>query len=122
MKFVAGLLLCLTASVMNAAERPVIYQLLPRLFANTNETRKVNGTLAENGCGKFSDINDAALHSIKEMGFTHVWLTGVLEQASGTGYPDRPADPAAGTEFGLVEAGVVAGDGHRRLLVHEERC
>jgi hypothetical protein len=27
------------------------------------------------------------------MGFTHLWLTGVLEQASGTGYPDRPADP-----------------------------
>jgi len=92
MKFVAGLLLCLTASVMNAAERPVIYQLLPRLFGNTNETRKVNGTLADNGCGKFRDINDAALHSIKEMGFTHVWLTGVLEQASGTDYPNRPAD------------------------------
>ncbi|RYD68550.1 MAG: alpha-amylase, partial [Verrucomicrobiaceae bacterium] len=77
---------------MNAAERPVIYQLLPRLFGNTNETRKINGTLAENGCGKFRDINDAALLSIKEMGFTHVWLTGVLEQASGTDYPDRPAD------------------------------
>ncbi len=92
MKFVAGLLLCLTASVMNAAERPVIYQLLPRLFGNTCETRKVNGSLAENGCGKFRDINEAALRSIKDMGFTHVWLTGVLEQASGTAYPDRPAD------------------------------
>ena len=65
MKFVAGLLLCLTASVMNAAERPVIYQLLPRLFGNTCETRKVNGSLAENGCGKFRDINEAALRSIK---------------------------------------------------------
>ncbi|HEX7262441.1 MAG TPA: alpha-amylase family glycosyl hydrolase, partial [Luteolibacter sp.] len=49
--------------------------------------------LAENGCGKFNDINHAALLSLKEMGFTHLWLTGVLEQASGTDYPNRPADP-----------------------------
>jgi glycosidase len=77
------------------AERPVIYQLLVRTFGNTNETRKINGTLAENGCGKFSDINETALIAIKEMGFTHLWLTGVLEQASGTTYPTRPADDAA---------------------------
>lgn len=72
--------------------RPVIYQLLVRTFGNTNETRKINGTLAENGCGKFSHINDVALESIAAMGFTHIWLTGVLEQASGTSYPNRPAD------------------------------
>ncbi len=72
--------------------RPVIYQLMVRTFGNTNETRKVNGTMAENGCGKFDDINRAALVSLKEMGFTHLWLTGVLEQASGTAYPNRPAD------------------------------
>jgi glycosidase len=76
-----------------AAPRPVIYQLMVRTFGNTNETRKTNGTLAENGCGKFNDINPAALGSLKQMGFTHIWLTGVLEQASGTAYPNRPADP-----------------------------
>ncbi len=75
-----------------AAPRPVIYQLMVRTFGNTNETRKTNGTLTENGCGKFQDINEAALTSLKEMGFTHLWLTGVLEQASGTAYPNRPAD------------------------------
>lgn len=74
------------------APRPVIYQLMVRTFGNTNGTRKVNGTLAENGCGKFADINAAALDSLKGMGFTHLWLTGVLEQASGTSYPKRPAD------------------------------
>lgn len=79
-------------SVTTPPPRPAIYQLFVRLFGNTNETRKPNGTLAENGCGKFSDINDAALVSLKEMGFTHVWLTGVLEQSSGTSYPGRPAD------------------------------
>ncbi|MBC8125691.1 MAG: alpha-amylase [Gloeobacteraceae cyanobacterium ES-bin-144] len=74
------------------APRPVIYQLMVRTFGNANETRKTNGTLEENGCGKFADINAAALESIKKMGFTHVWLTGVIEQASGTAYPNRPAD------------------------------
>lgn len=76
------------------AERPVIYQVLPRLFGNTDETRKPHGTLAENGCGKFSDFNDRSLGALKEMGITHLWLTGVIEQASGTEYPGRAADPA----------------------------
>jgi len=75
-----------------AAVRPVIYQLLVRTFGNLNETRLPGGGLAENGCGKFRDLNPAAITSLKAMGFTHLWLTGVLEQASGTAYPDRPAD------------------------------
>jgi len=75
-------------------ERAVIYQLLVRTFGNTNTTRKPGGTLAENGCGKFRDINDVALESIRGMGFNYIWLTGVIEQASGTAYPDRPADPS----------------------------
>jgi glycosidase len=74
------------------APRPVIYQLMVRTFSNTNETRKTNGTLAENGCGRFAEIHEGALRSLKGMGFTHLWLTGVLEQASGTAYPTRPAD------------------------------
>jgi glycosidase len=72
--------------------RPVIYQLMVRTFGNISETRRTNGTLAENGCGKFADITPAALTSLKGMGFTHLWLTGVLEQASGTSFPNRPAD------------------------------
>lgn len=83
-------------SMASAAEqtRPVIYQALPRLFGNTDETRTHNGTLAENGCGKFSDFNDRSLSSLKKLGITHLWLTGVVEQASGTSYPGREADPA----------------------------
>jgi glycosidase len=68
--------------------RVCIYQLFLRLFGNTNETRKSNGTLAENGVGKFADLNSAALGSLKEMGFTHVWLTGVFQQATSTDYPE----------------------------------
>ncbi len=74
------------------SRRPVIYQLFVRLFGNTNENRRPHGTMEENGCGKFADINDAALSSLKEMGFTHIWPTGIIEQASGTAYPGRPAD------------------------------
>lgn len=80
----------------NAADvsKPRIYQFLPRHFGNTNETRKPNGFLEENGVGKFSDMGEAALASLKEMGFTHIWPTGVLQQATATGYEaiGEPAD------------------------------
>ena len=70
-------------------ERPRIYQLLPRLFGNTNGTRKPNGTIAENGCGKFADISDTALRALRdELHITHVWLTGIHAQATAT---DRDA-------------------------------
>ena len=71
-----------------------IYQLFVRLFGNANETRQKNGALAENGVGKFADVNEAALASLKQMGFTHIWLTGVLNQATASDYPEigQPAD------------------------------
>ncbi|MGZ5543128.1 MAG: hypothetical protein ACXWIU_00515, partial [Limisphaerales bacterium] len=102
MNWSRGALAAITASIAlsmttNAAPKPErirIYQLFVRLFSNTNETRKRNGTLAENGVGKFNDINDAALDSLRAMGFTHIWLTGVLQQATGTDYSSigQPAD------------------------------
>jgi len=76
--------------------RPRIYQLFVRLFGNVNETRQPNGTLAINGVGKFNDINDAALTSLQKLGFSHLWLTGVLQQATGTDHSDvgqSPDDP-----------------------------
>lgn len=72
--------------------RPQIYQLMVRHFGNTNGEPRINGSISENGCGKFDDINDKALAALKNLGVTHVWLTGILEQASSTAYPDRPAD------------------------------
>jgi len=76
--------------------KPIIYQLVVRYFGNTNTTNRPAASLAENGCGKFNDINDAALRSLSEMGVTHIWLTGVLRQATLTDYshlglpPDDP--------------------------------
>lgn len=78
---------------MPAVERPVIYQALPRLFGNCNGTRRRHGSMEENGCGKFADFSEAALRELAGMGFTHLWLTGIHEQMSGTAYPGRPADP-----------------------------
>ncbi len=61
--------------------KPVVYQIFTRLYGNTNSTNKPWGTLEENGVGKFNDINEAALKSIKELGVTHVWYTGVPHHA-----------------------------------------
>ncbi len=66
--------------------KPVIYQMMTRLFANTNTNNVVWGTLEENGVSKFDDINETALDEIKKMGFTHVWYTGILEHAVLTDY------------------------------------
>ena len=63
-----------------------IYQVLIRLFGNKNNTNKPNGTLLENGVGKFDDFTFEALSSIKDMGFSHIWYTGVLEHATQTDY------------------------------------
>ncbi len=65
----------------------VIYQLLPRLFGNKVALNKPYGTITENGCGKFNDINDRALDELKRLGVSHVWYTGVIEHASMTSYP-----------------------------------
>ena len=74
--------------------RPKIYQLFLRQFSNTNETRKPNGTLAENGVGKFRDLDTRALKALREFGVTHLWLLGVLRQATATDYSSigLPAD------------------------------
>src|SRR6187551_573562 len=53
----------------------VVYQIMTRLFGNKTSTNKTFGTIEENGVGKFNDINEAALKSIKDLGVTHVWNT-----------------------------------------------
>jgi glycosidase len=61
--------------------KPVVYQVFTRLFGNTNETNKPWGTIAENGVGKFSDFDDVALQSIKALGVSYIWYTGVPHHA-----------------------------------------
>lgn len=74
---------------MNAMEQKnkmVIYQVFPRWFGNLRPSPVKNGSLAENGVGKFSAFTPLALSKIKELGSTHVWYTGVIEHATKTDY------------------------------------
>ena len=64
----------------------VIYQVLPRLFSNTNEHCTPNGTIEQNGCGKLNHFTKEVLSSIRELGATHIWYTGILEHATKTDY------------------------------------
>lgn len=67
-------------------EKTIIYQIFTRLFGNTNTTRKNNGSIEENGCGKLNDFTPAVLRRVKELGATHVWYTGIIRHASATDY------------------------------------
>ena len=67
-------------------KKVIIYQVFTRLFGNRNSSRKENGTLAENGVGKMNDIDVVRLRKIHDMGFTHVWYTGVVRHATTTDY------------------------------------
>ncbi len=67
-------------------EKPIIYQLLPRLFANSCDHCVPYGTIEQNGCGKMNDITSTVLNGIKELGVTHVWYTGIIEHAHKTNY------------------------------------
>lgn len=80
---IAGLAAC-QATQNNEQAKPetpkgkfVVYQVFIRLFGNTNTTNKQWGTIEENGVGKFNDFTDTALDSLKSMGVTHIWYTGV---------------------------------------------
>lgn len=66
--------------------KPIIYQMLPRLFANNNADCVPNGTIGQNGSGKMNDINLTTLRAIKDLGVTHVWYTGVIEHAHDADY------------------------------------
>ena len=63
-------------------DKPIIYQMFPRIWGNSSSANKKNGTLSENGSGKFSDIDKATLEFLKWLGCTHVWFTGVIRHST----------------------------------------
>ncbi|MBR5102203.1 MAG: alpha-amylase, partial [Muribaculaceae bacterium] len=66
--------------------KPIIYQVLPRLFSNTCDHCVPNGTIEQNGSGRMNDFTSHVLKSIRDMGITHIWYTGVIEHANKTDY------------------------------------
>ncbi len=67
-------------------EKVLIYQVFTRLYGNRNLTRKENGTLAENGCGKMNDFTPKVLKELAQTGYSHVWYTGIIRHATQTDY------------------------------------
>ena len=75
-----------TDMIADSAYKMVVYQLPVRLFGNTASHNSVYGTIAENGVGKFNDVSDLALASIRKLGVSHIWYMGVIEHATLTDY------------------------------------
>ena len=71
---------------MALTKKILIYQVLPRLFGNRNVTHQENGSIAENSSGKFNTFDQSILKRIHQLGFTHVWFTGVIRHATQTDY------------------------------------
>ena len=78
---------------MKEKKKAIIYQLMPRWFTNCNEKCVRGGTIRQNGCGKFNDIDESKLRSIKSLGATHVWYTGIIEHATATDYSRQGITP-----------------------------
>ena len=66
--------------------KPVIYQVFTRLFGANSPKCEQWGEISVNGCGKMNDFTFRALESIKELGVTHIWYTGIIEHATQTDY------------------------------------
>lgn len=66
--------------------KPIIYQVIPRLFGNKIDNCISNGTIEQNGAGKMNYFTPQVLKSIKNLGITHVWYTGIIEHAHKTDY------------------------------------
>ncbi len=85
----------------------VIYQILPRLWGNTAAKEAHDGSYEENGSGKFSSIDEATLGYLKDLGITHIWLTGVIRHASAYSCPSCPPAKVlkgrAGSPYAIVD-------------------
>ena len=113
-------------------EKLIIYQALVRLFGNTNLTRKPNGSIAENGCGKMNDFTRDALRSLTRLGCNAIWYTGLIQQATETDYSEygiprqhpqvlkgKAGSPYAITDYYSVSCDLAA-DPARRMAEFDE--
>ena len=90
-------------------DKPIIYQVLPRLWGNMNESNITNGTLDQNGTGRFSDMDSASLDYFRWLGCSHVWYTGVIRHATKEStHGCMPSDPQfikgnAGSPYAITD-------------------
>ena len=83
-------------------DKPIIYQIFPRIWGNDTERPQKGGSLENNGTGRFRDIDSPTLEYLKWLGCSHVWYTGVLRHSTkSSGGGCLPSHP----EFVKGEAG-----------------
>ena len=83
--------------------KPIIYQLLPRLFTNYNATRRPRGSMQENGCGTLNAITPKALNAIHDLGATHVWYTGIIRHATAMYNTPSIVKGLAGSPYAITD-------------------
>ena len=71
-----------TKSMSKKTDKLTIYQMMFHLWGNKNTTNKFNGSAEENGVTKFKDVNDLAIQKLKQFGYSHLYMTGLLEHAT----------------------------------------
>ena len=71
----------------------ILYQIFTRLFGNDTPQCVHNGSIEQNGCGKLANFTPEAFETIKKLGTTHVWYTGVIEHATQTDYSSEGIRP-----------------------------
>ena len=67
-------------------QKYTVYQVMTRLFGNTQTQHQAWGDKATNGVGKLSDFTPEALQAIRDLGITHLWLTGIPHHATTSDY------------------------------------
>lgn len=79
---------------MEQKEKLIIYQTFPRIHTNTNDTCEPFGSYEKNGSGKLNQIDAKYLKSLSDLGVNTIWLTGIIEMATKTAFPEAgiPAD------------------------------
>lgn len=65
-------------------KKPIIYQMLPRLWGNDNPNPIFFGSVTQNGTGRFSDIDTKTLEYLSWLGCSHVWYTGIIRHSTQT--------------------------------------
>ena len=70
-------------------DRLVIYQAFPRILTNECPRCIPDGTLEQNGSGKLNHLTPTLLKSLRKMGINTLWLTGVIECATKTAFPEN---------------------------------
>jgi len=71
-----------TKFMKTKTDKLIIYQMMFHLWGNKNTTNKLNGSAEENGVTKFKDLNDLAIQKLKQFGYSHLYMTGLLEHAT----------------------------------------